>query len=351
MTATAGSRKVLRLIATCDEGFHVGLAVTMQTAVEHLAKDVLLQLHVLGLGWKRRTREKIRQTLVGAGHEVVFYEVRDTPNGRELARTLRRSQVNDRRRLCYFAKLLLPDLLPAADRCLFLDSDIFVNRDLAELYFQPFATHPFKAVADSATGDSRAGLREFACLGLDPHAPLFNSGVFLLDLDYWRRQKLADQALVLIERAATAFAAQSPTLFLEDQILFNLLYYQNWEKLGVEWNRQAPYRCGVVGELREGRRYLFHYLTRPKPWEEPYCDDAKEFYEALDRTALAGWRPRRFWSGLRAKLSYHKYQAWKWLHRKSWIPRPAPARPAQACRALAGLIFLNPGQPFGRLSR
>jgi len=306
----------LRVIATCDERFHVGLAVTLQTAMDHLAADVVLQLHVLGLGLKRRTREKIQKTLAAAGHEAVFYEPRDTPYGEKLAAALRRSQITDRRRLCYFAKLLLPDLLPTADRCLFLDSDIYVNRDLAELYFQPFTGHPLKAVADTATRGSRAGVQEFACLGLDRQAPLFNSGVFLMDLNYWREQKLADQALPLIERAAAAFAAQSPVLRLEDQILFNLLYYQNWEELGVEWNRQAPYRCGIVGELREGRRYLFHYLTRPKPWEEPCNDDAREFYEALDRTALAGWRPHRFWSGLRAQLSRLKYHLWKWLHQK-----------------------------------
>jgi len=314
---TAPAKRTLHLVATCDEGFHVGLAVTVQTAIEHLAGDVFLQLHVLGLGWKHRTRENIRKTLAAAGHEAVFYETQDTPYGKKLTESLHRSHITDRRRLCYFSKLLLPDLLPAADRCLFLDSDIYVNRDLAELYFQPFANRPLKAVPDTASLGSADGLRELACLRLDSHAPYFNAGMFLMDLDFWRRQKLADQALIQIERTAAAFAAHTPPLRLEDQVVLNLLYFKNWEPLGVEWNRQAPYRCGVVGELRENRPYLFHYLTRPKPWEEPYCDDAKEFYEALDRTALAGWRPRRFWSGLRAKLSYQKYRAWKWLHRQS----------------------------------
>jgi lipopolysaccharide biosynthesis glycosyltransferase len=311
------AKRTLHLVATCDEGFHIGLAVTAQTAMEHLAGDVVLKLHVVGLGWKRQTRDKIRKTLTDAGHEAVIYETPDTPYGKKFADALHRSQIKDRRHLCYFAKLLLPDLLPTADRCLFLDSDIYVNRDLAELYFQPFTNHPLKAVPDMASLGSSDGLRQYACVGLDPHAPYFNSGMFLMDLDYWRRQKLADQALVLIERTAAAYAAAASSLRLEDQTLLNLLYFKNWEPLGVDWNRQAPYRCGIVGELREGRRSLFHYLTRPKPWEAPYCDDAREFYEALDRTAFAGWRPRRLWSGLRAKLSYHKYLAWKWLHRQS----------------------------------
>jgi len=314
---TAAAKRTLHLVATCDEGFHIGLAVTVRTALDHLASDVALKLHVLGLGWKRQTREKIRKTLANAGHEAVIYETPDAPYGKKFADALHRSHIKDHRSLCYFAKLLLPDLLPTADRCLFLDSDIYVNRDLAELYFQPFAKYPLKAVPDMASLGSPGGIRQFACVGLDRDAPYFNAGMFLMDLDYWRRQKLADQALVLIERTAAAFAAHTPALQLEDQTLLNLLYFNNWEQLGVEWNRQAPYRCGIVGELRENRRYLFHYLTRPKPWEEPYCDDAKEFYDALDRTAFAGWRPHRFWSGLRAKLSYQKYLLWKWLHRKS----------------------------------
>ena len=317
MTATATSRRTLRLIATCDEKFHIGLAVTLQTALEHLPSDVTVQAHILGLGLKRSICEKIGRTLSNAGHEANFYVIGDAPFGQKLAEVLRRSKINDRRRLCYFAKLLLPDLLGDADRCLFLDSDIYVNRDLAELYFQPFTRHPLKAVADTATRGAATGLQEFACFGLDRHTTIFNSGVFLMDLDYWRREKLAEKALAFIERAAVAFAAQSPAPPLEDQILFNLLYYQNWEELSVEWNRQAPYRCGIAGDLRKDRRFLFHYLTRPKPWEEPYNDDAKEFYEALDRTALAGWRPHKFWSGLRAKLSYQKYRFWRWRQRRT----------------------------------
>lgn len=315
-------RQELNLASVFDSDFAVGFAVTLQSVMDTLAPDTRLNVHAMGLNLSSAVKDKLTSTIQAPrrGHRIVFLTPEGNPACQRFYSTLKRYGYTDYNTRCFFATLMLPDSFSGADRFMYLDADFFVNRDLGEVYWQPFASHPLKAVEDEAAKTTlpKLPVRDFVFLGLDDQAAYFNSGMFLMDLHYWRQHGFAQKALELTERLASHYRRTAPRgIRPTDQGVLNSLYHNNWELLDSLWNRQGPYHCGIVGELRAGQKSLIHYLTRPKPWEVPECDDCKEFYAALDRTAFSGWRPSRFRSGVSYYLRPLKYRLWKLFHPKA----------------------------------
>ena len=182
-----------------------------------------------------------------------------------------------------YARLRLPELLPQTSRVLYLDADLVVLRDVAELFACPLGGAPIAACPDLNIAWRReAGRRPAAVaqttsleqyftdvLGLAPevHAGYFNSGVLLMDLDRLRGMDFLAQAERLIQ-------AKLPRLIWGDQCVLNALLADRARMLDPAWNATVPGNLRVFfgrGEVtREWRRSLRRaalvHFTGGKPW-------------------------------------------------------------------------------------
>jgi lipopolysaccharide biosynthesis glycosyltransferase len=136
-----------------------------------------------------------------------------------------------------------------------------------------------------------------------------------LDLALWREEGLAHQLVRYLERNAHAIRWW-------DQDALNAVLAGRWGELDPRWN-QIPQFWEPAGDgdpfppaLRElviRDPWIVHYSTWSKPWHWGCTHPTRErFFEVLDRTAWAGWRPRRSfrdtllwrkWLGLRRRLA------------------------------------------------
>ena len=83
-------------------------------------------------------------------------------------------------------RTFLPDLLPDADRVVYLDCDTVLFDDIAELVTTDLQGCAVAAVDNVSLGHQADSAR----VGLDADTRYFNSGVLVLDLDQWRRDDL-----------------------------------------------------------------------------------------------------------------------------------------------------------------
>ncbi|MGH7426947.1 MAG: glycosyltransferase, partial [Candidatus Methylomirabilaceae bacterium] len=77
-----------------------------------------------------------------------------------------------------------PEILPnRVEKAIYLDSDLVVHGNIAELWGVGLGGKPLLAVQDEGarTVGSPWGLRNYSELGLDPSAMYFNSGVLVFD--------------------------------------------------------------------------------------------------------------------------------------------------------------------------
>ncbi len=106
-----------------------------------------------------------------------------------------------------YYKLLVPELLPAAlHRVIWLDCDLVVNGDLAQLWDRDLAGRHALAVQDPAVPfvSSRNGVAHHQQLGLPSDAKYFNAGVMVVNLDLWRRDDIPRHVLEYLRRHGDA---------------------------------------------------------------------------------------------------------------------------------------------------
>jgi len=89
-----------------------------------------------------------------------------------------------------------------------------------------------------------------------------------------------------------------------DQYALNVVLAGRWGALDARWNQganvfayptwsQSPFDREAYKQLRDDP-YIVHFTTRYKPWLLSCLHPRrKQFFEVVDRTAWAGWRPWR----------------------------------------------------------
>jgi lipopolysaccharide biosynthesis glycosyltransferase/phage regulator Rha-like protein len=185
-------------------------------------------------------------------------------------------------------RLLLPDLLPDLHKLIYLDADVVVLGDLAELWTTDLTSaclagkasnysawkYVYKLVGKSAatlTPEKAWQLRRNLSASGIIKGRAFNAGVLVLNLDQMRRDDFAYQHIPLIEQYA-----------MNDQDALNVYARGRWLELPTIWNA-VPSQDDTTGAK------LLHFAGTTKPWNAAYISRKEDFvkYEALyrDRTA------------------------------------------------------------------
>lgn len=201
--------------------------------------------------------------------------------------------------LAAYYRLFLGDILPSTvEKVLYLDCDMIVRYSLAELWNTDIEDYAIGCVADQNEGSIYLYnvLRYSQCLGY------FNSGVLLVNLDYWRKNNLLEEYLDFLrkypERALTF-----------DQDVLNYVLRNRKKRLPLKYNVQCGFLCNRLNisweyekELEEAisNPCVLHYLDIMKPWikgcDHPY---KSEFFKYRQLTKWKDYPLQK----LRIKLS------------------------------------------------
>ena len=203
-----------------------------------------------------------------------------------------------------YYRFLIQQALPFYDKVLYLDSDIVIEGDIAELYDTDLGDSLLAAVRDIdflGNLNVKHGRRmDYArkTLGMTDPYSYFQAGVLVLNTRAMRERYTIDQWLEF---------ASNPTFIYNDQDVLNAHCEGHVTYLPWEWNvvHNLEDRVGRIFALapepcydaylrsREHPR-IIHYAGYIKPWTDPDCDFAPvywsyarhtPFYESLLRKA------------------------------------------------------------------
>ena len=177
------------------------------------------------------------------------------------------------RSVANFARFFLDELLPDAERVVYLDADAIVVRDIATLYDSKpeavVAGVPRNQKACYDAKDQRPGM--FFCendeLGAfaDPSAlKTFNAGIVLIDLKQWRALKLGDKFIDMMianSRKKLWRLGSNPPLVLLAHGRFEALD-ERWNCDGLGWKKPTDLEPAC---LRDGA-FVWHWSGPRKPW-------------------------------------------------------------------------------------
>lgn len=267
----------------CDLLYLQPLAVVVQSLIDTAANPRRLHLWIMTDTRDDTRLEPIMKLARTGGATCTFL------SNQAADALLRQAPTHGHLSAATYYRLFLPELLPAElNRVIYLDTDVVVRRPIEELWETDLGPHGVAAVLKPRAG-------EFGEVGLSRESDYFNAGVLLIDLDRWRTRRIG--------AAALEFALhRSGRIQGHDQSALNHVLAGNWKRLDPRWNQQFKFFVHTADYLRMGRRelrrlrrepFIIHYTTASKPWHYRNDHPLRHcYYEALDRTPFAGWRPQ-----------------------------------------------------------
>jgi lipopolysaccharide biosynthesis glycosyltransferase len=292
------------LACASNDAYAMPLAATVRSVLENLGGNLPVHLFILDGGIRAAKKRRIISSLNSYPVEIFWIQ----PSAKLLSNLPLSAQYP----LAIYYRLLLPKIIPSTcKKAIYLDTDLIVVGDLEQLWQIDIQDHAILAVQDACQRyiHRAGGFSHAQKLEIPPESKYFNSGVLVINLDYWRTEKILERAIAYLQKNAQRS-------FNPDQDALNALMVGKWGELDPRWNQihaihgyaswqDSPYSQEVFDQVLH-QPYIVHYTTPPKPWQTG-CRHPRQdlFYEYLDKTAWAGWREtlwRRAWRRLEKEI-------------------------------------------------
>lgn len=152
------------------------------------------------------------------------------------------------------------------DVAIYIDPDTIIMRDISPLLTYPLR-NDFMAMAEVTD----ANMVSFN----DPDRPYFSNGVFIADLNFWRRELIEDKLIDLIKNGGP--------LFLAEQDAMNVILIDYWSPLPMSFNMfdWMVYANPHIAEANNNP-LIVHFVGVEKPWKSrtitPYSNYWRKIY-------------------------------------------------------------------------
>ena len=185
-----------------------------------------------------------------------------------------------------YYRLVLPFVLPIEiQKVLYLDVDIIVDKQIDTLYNTDVNNVALAACIDYYLSE------EILVTKIDKDKKnYFNSGVLLINLDYWRHHQIAEQCFDFIEK-------NPDKLLFWDQDALNAILQNTVQFMDISYNFISDYLLAVTFEAFPEKikqsilqsaynPTIIHFAGKEKPWNKISDTPYKSFYLYYKRRSL-----------------------------------------------------------------
>lgn len=303
--AAQKSGQPVAVALACDERYFQGLYCTVVSLLLNLSPSRRVLLYILDGGVADESKERLarRADALRPGTKINWIPVNEA--------LFAGFELGPNKSLMPYARIMLPERV-AESKCLYLDSDILVFRDVAEL----FDTHldggcVLAAVPDSETRTLAADAPVIVnAFSLNPDAAYFNAGVVLMDLQELRKDGFAQRTLEFLRDWHGKYR-------FHDQSALNYCYAGRIAALPEHWNRPS----WVFDSQADNNLDCLLHFTNFVPWFGGRPGPAQTVFEKF--AAEAGLPVNRWSPGFRRTR-------FKWLLRNALSPARALGFPVVA---------------------
>ncbi|WP_124065120.1 glycosyltransferase family 8 protein [Clostridium sp. E02] len=294
----------MNVVYASNDSYARHLGVSLYSLLENNQTTPFIKVYVLSMGLTKDTICRLSEIAETFGRELILVELGDLKT--------RFSYEVDTGGfdLSIMARLFLADVLPAdMKRVLYMDCDTVVLSSLEKLLRTNLNGKILGAVMEPTI---------YSCvkdqIGLSKEVPYFNSGVLLIDMDRWRKEKVQQKLLDFYQK-------KGGKLFAGDQDTINGSLSGEIESISPRYNfftnyryfhyrhliRLSPaYEIYSKKEYSNARRHpvILHYMGDERPWKQGNYNHYRKAYERyLNKTSWAGTKKEK---GSRLYLlSYH----------------------------------------------
>jgi lipopolysaccharide biosynthesis glycosyltransferase len=274
------SKPIIPVFFSCDDNYFPILHVALRSLIDKASKDNFYKIHIL---YDTLAEESIKSLDIFNSENVEIILANVTSFMEERAKKMHAKYYA----LAIYYRVFIPRMFPEYDKSLYLDVDICLNADVAELYNYELKDTEYVGAITCETVDCVPCFFQYAHKALGLKLPYyFNSGILLFNSKIWRELKLEDKFFDVLQKAKLEICP--------DQDYFNIVCYGHTKWLPKVWNKipakNPSLSTGDANDVKLEDVKLVHYNLALKPWrydnimyEELFWEYAKDsmFYDKI----------------------------------------------------------------------
>lgn len=247
MTKTAG--KEIPIFFAVDDGYCPFLAVAIQSLLDNSSPENTYLIKILHTDICEENKRRI------ARYERENVDIEFVDLNYYIKKVKDKLYTRDYYSKTTYFRLFIPNLYPQFDKALYLDSDIVILDDIAELYNTDLGDNLVAAAPDDVIQFNKV-FQVYAekVVGVADYRRYFNAGVLLMNLHQLRRFKFQEKFMYLLDRIRFVVA--------QDQDYLNRLCKGRVRLLDRVWNRMPI----ADSKIKTEDVKLIHYNLAYKPW-------------------------------------------------------------------------------------
>ena len=240
---------VIPIFFAIDDGYVPFLAVALESLIENSSKQYYYSIKVLYTNISEENKKKINKYK----RENVNIEFVDLNYYIEKVKD--KLYTRDYYTNTTYFRLFIANLYPQYNKAIYLDSDIVVLGDIAELYNQDIGDNLVAAAPDDVIQTIKV-FQEYAekVVGVADYRNYFNAGILLMNLDEFRKFDFQDKFLYLLETIKFTVA--------QDQDYLNRLCKGKVKIIDKAWDKMPI----ANDDFDDKDLKIIHYNLADKPW-------------------------------------------------------------------------------------
>lgn len=260
-------RKQIPIFFAVDDEYTPFLAVAIQSMLDHSKKENQYIIKVLYTDISEENQENIKK------YERENVNIEFVDLNYYIDKVKDKLYTRDYYTKTTYFRLFIPELYPQYDKVLYLDSDITILTDIADLYNIDIGNNLVAGAPDDVIQNIEV-FQEYAekVVGVCNYKNYFNAGILLMNLDELRKFKFQEKFMYLLNTVKFSVA--------QDQDYLNRLCKGRVKLINNTWNRM-PIGKDIIN--RE-ELHLIHYNLAFKPWHFEDILYKEYFWEAAQKT-------------------------------------------------------------------
>lgn len=253
-------KQIIPIVFASNENYAPYMSVAIRSIIEHKSPDKEYRVYVLHSGLRRETLALLQEMAV----EGLCVQAVDMAERVKDCSLYVCSYFSEE----MYYRIWIPEIFKEYEKVLYLDCDVLVQTDVAEMFMEDMGGNYIGACSDVHSLEMQSYIRDkLRC----PAEGYFNSGVLMFNIPLWMKENLVVKCIKMI--------ADMPDLSYPDQDVLNMVCAGKIYYFDVMWNAMWHVGLGKVtfyseadmqkyAALNSGRinPKIIHYSSPVKPW-------------------------------------------------------------------------------------
>ena len=264
-------QEIIPIFFATDDNYAPYLCVALKSITTNCNKKFNYKVHILNTGLTKGLSAENMQAIKAFETDFLKIEFNDVSKIIAPIKELLNKSLRDYYSDTTFYRIFIPKMFPEYHKVLYLDCDIVVLGDIAELYHTDLKDNCLGAVTDEVVPTHPVLIRYVEEAVGVPNKDYFCAGIILFNLDAMREQKVDEKFIGLLSKYNFVTVGQ-------DQDYLNVICKGRVTYLHPGWDKQANNR------KYKDKLYLIHYNMFSKPWRYKKVPYEKYFWKYAKKT-------------------------------------------------------------------